>query len=37
MDAYFLLDQEKLLRVPLWIGHCHLCMEGYLNLCVQSL
>ena len=23
---WFILDQTKLFRVSLWIGHCHLCM-----------
>ena len=23
-----IFDLTKLLRVPLWIGNCHLCMEG---------
>ena len=25
------IDQSKVLRVPLWIGHCHLCREGHLK------
>ena len=29
-----MLDQTKLFRVPLCIGHCHLCMEDLtFNLC----
>ena len=28
---------DKVLRVPLWIGRCLLCMEGYLKLRLQSL
>ena len=27
-----IFDLTKLLRVPLWIGNCHLCMEGHLKL-----
>ena len=25
-------DQIKLLRVPLLIKHCHVCMEGHMKL-----
>ena len=27
-----IFDQIKVSEVPLWIGHCHLCMEGSLKL-----
>ena len=30
-------SQIKESRVPLQIGHCHLCMEGHFKLRVQSL
>ena len=26
------LDQSKVFRVSLWIGHCHLCVESYLKI-----
>ena len=29
--------QIKDLRLPLWTGHYHLCMEGHLKLRLQSL
>ena len=32
INIQFILDQTKLLRVPLWIGHRHLCMENHLKL-----
>ena len=32
-----LLDQIKLLRVPLWIGHCHVCTKGSLKLHLSPL
>ena len=35
-DILFTLDQTRLLRVPLWIGHCRLCTEGYLKLRLHS-
>ena len=28
----FLVKPQLLLRVPLWIGHCYLCMKGRLKL-----
>ena len=37
MDILLILEQTTLLRVPLGIGHCHLCMEGHLKLRLQSL
>ena len=30
-DIKFIIDQTKLLRVPLSIGHWHLWIEGYLK------
>ena len=27
-----ILDVTKCLREPLWIGHYHLCLQGYLNI-----
>ena len=33
----FILDPTKLLRIPLLIGHCHLCTEGHMKLRLQSL
>ena len=32
-----MLNQPKEVRVSLCIGHGHLCMEGHLKLCKQSL
>ena len=32
IDVYFILNQATLLMIPLWISHCHLCMEGDLKL-----
>ena len=32
----FILDQTKLSRLPLEIGHCHLCIEGHLKLYLQT-
>ena len=32
----FIFDRAKLLRVPLWIGHCHLFRKGPLKLRLQS-
>ena len=26
IDNLFILDQTKLVKIPLWIGHCHLCI-----------
>ena len=36
-DIFHIIDQIKVSRVPLWIGHCHLYMEGHLKLRLQSL
>ena len=36
-SIYFILDQKKFSSVPLYIRHCHLCMEGQLKLRLQSL
>ena len=33
----YIINQIKVSRVPLSIGHCHLCMEGHLKLRLQSL
>ena len=32
-----IIDQKKASRVPLWIEHCHLCMEGHFKKRLQSL
>ena len=32
-----IMYQIKVSRVPLWIGHCHLCVEGNLKLHLHSL
>ena len=32
LDHWFILVQTKRLMIPLWIGHCHLCMESHINL-----
>ena len=37
VDLQFMLDLTKLSRVSLQIGHCHLCLEGHLKVCLQSL
>ena len=29
IHSIHIIDQIKVLRVPLWIGLCHLCIEGY--------
>ena len=31
-----IFDQTKLLRVPLWIGHCQLCMKSHSKLRLQN-
>ncbi len=36
-EIEFIFDQTKLLRVLLWIGHWHICMEGHSKLRLQSL
>ena len=36
-DIQFILNQSKILRVPVGIGHCHLCMEGHLKLRLRFL
>ena len=28
---YIILYQKKFIMVPLWIGHCHLCVDDYWN------
>ena len=33
---YYKHGTDKVLRLPLWIGHCHLCMKGYLKVHLQS-
>ncbi len=33
---FYIINQINVIRVPLWIGHCHLCMEGHLKLCLHS-
>ena len=30
-------SQKRVSRVPLWKGYFHLCTEGHLKLCLQSL
>ena len=35
LNMEFLIYQTKLLRVLLWIWHCHLCMESHLKLYLQ--
>ena len=37
LEIKFMLYQTMLLKVSLWIGHCHLCMESHLKLHSQSL
>ena len=32
-----IIEQLKVSRVSLWIGHCHISMEGPLKLHLQSL
>ena len=32
MDILLILEQTTLLRVPLGIGHCHLCHGGLLKI-----
>ena len=34
---FHIFDQIKVLRIPFLMGQCHLCMEGHLKLCLQSL
>ena len=34
---FIIIDQIKVSREPLKIGHCHFCIEGHLKLCLQSL
>ena len=29
---FYIFDQIKVFKVPLQIGHCHLCMKGHLKL-----
>ena len=37
LEIKFMLYQTMLLKVSLWIGYCHLCMESHLKLHSQSL
>ena len=34
---FYIFDQIKVSRVPLWVGHYHLFMKGLLKLRLQSL
>ena len=34
-DIFYIIDQIKVSRVPLWIRHCHLCMDLKLSYCVS--
>ena len=36
-NIFHIIDQIKVSRVPLWIRHCHLCMEGHFKIRLQSL
>ena len=31
-NIFHIINHIKVSRVPLWIGHCHICMEGILTL-----
>ena len=37
MDILFILEYTELLKIPLKIVHCHLCLEANLKLRVYSL
>jgi len=36
-NIFHIVNLIKVLRLLLWIGHCHLCMEGYFKLRLKTL